>query len=363
MTSNLEISWFSALCDDDYEFLGVPEPALQSSWEHCRDIVQAADRNGFDNILLPSGYELGIDPVAFASAIATRTKNIHLLLAVRMGEMWLPQLAKQLATIDQMCGGRLTINAISSDLPGQELDSPSRYQRTLEHMLVLRQLLDRQAVNFHGDFVDLELDPPRIAMVNGKCPPIYFGGFSPAAKDTAAEAADVFLTWPDTVASVGETVADMRRRAESYGRTLKYGLRVHLIVRETETEARAAADRLVSKLDPDTGAAIKGKSLDTASVGVSRQNDLREGAGNDGYAEANLWTGVGRARSGAGAAIVGDPDQVVAKLEAYRDVGIDAFVLSGYTHINECDLAAKYVLPRLSHAPLKPRLGPDRSTT
>jgi alkanesulfonate monooxygenase len=350
-----EISWFSALCDDDYEFLGVPDPALRSSWEHCRDIVLTADRNGFDNILLPSGYTLGIDSVAFAGGIAPLTNNIHLLLAVRMGEMWLPQLARQIATIDQMCGGRLAINIISSDLPGQALDSAPRYQRTLEYMQVLRQLLNGESIDFHGASVDLELDPPRIQTVNGTCPPMYFGGFSPAAKETAAAAADVFLTWPDTVAAVGETVDDMRQRAERHGRTLRYGLRAHVIVRETEAEARAAADRLVSKLDVDTGEAIRNRSLDTASVGVSRQNELREAADDEGYAEPNLWTGIGRARSGAGAAIVGDPDQVVAKLLAYQAVGIDAFILSGYPHIAECDLVARYVLPRIQHAPLKPR--------
>ena len=349
-----EISWFSALCDDDYEFLGVPDPELQSSWEHCRDIVQRADRNGFDNVLLPSGYTLGIDSVAFAGGIAPQTEQIHLLLAVRIGEMWLPQLARQLATIDRMCGGRLTINIISSDLPGQTLESAPRYQRTLESMQVLRSLLDGEAVDFHGEFVDLEIDPPRVRTVSGACPPFYFGGFSPAAKETAAAAADVFLTWPDTVASVAETVADMRQRATVHGRTLRYGLRAHMIVRETEAEARAAADRLVSKLDAETGEQIRQKSLDTASVGVSRQSELRDSADDEGYAEENLWTGIGRARSGAGAAIVGDPDQVVAKLEAYRAVGIDAFILSGYTHLAECDLVAEHVLPRIDHAPLLP---------
>ncbi|MFV1989729.1 MAG: LLM class flavin-dependent oxidoreductase [Acidimicrobiales bacterium] len=347
-----EISWFSALCDDDYEFLGVPDPALQSSWAHCRDIVLRADENGFDNILLPSGYTLGIDAVAFAGGIAPLTKQIRLLLAVRMGEMWLPQLARQLATIDQMLGGRLTINIISSDLPGQSLQSEPRYQRTLEHMQVLRQLLNGQSVDFHGEFVDLELDPPRVRTVSGQCPPMYFGGFSPAAKETAAAAADVFLTWPDTVASVGETVRDMRERAARHNGELRCGLRAHVIVRETEAEARAAAERLVSRLDAETGEAIRGKSLDTVSVGVSRQTDLRDGSDDYGYAEENLWTGIGRARSGAGAAIVGDPDQVVAKLRAYQDVGIDAFVLSGYTHLNECDLVAEHVLSRIEHSPL-----------
>ncbi len=349
-----EISWFSALCDDDYEFLGVPDASLQSSWAHCRDIVQRADENGFDNILLPSGYALGIDAVAFAGGVAPLTRQIRLLLAVRMGEMWLPQLARQLATIDQMLQGRLTINIISSDLPGQSLASAQRYERTIEHMQVLRQLLDGESVNFRGAHVDLEIDPPRISTVSGQCPPFYFGGFSPAAKEAAAAAADVFLTWPDTVASVAKTVDEMRARAEAHGRSLRYGLRAHVIVRETETEARAAAERLVSKLDDETGASIRAKSLDTTSVGVSRQTDLREGADADGYAEENLWTGVGRARSGAGAAIVGDPDQVVAKIRAYQSVGIEAFILSGYTHLNECDLVAEHVLSQIDHSCLDP---------
>ncbi len=351
-----EIAWFSALCDDDYEFLGVPDPTLASSWPHCSDIVRTADRNGFDNVLLPSGYTLGIDSTAFAAAIATHTKDINLLLAVRMGEMWLPQLARQLASIDQFANGRLCINIISSDIPGETLESAPRYQRTREWMQVLRQLLDGESIDFHGDFVDLTLDPPRARTVDGRCPPFYFGGFSPAAKDVAAAECDVFLTWPDAVGNVGETVTEMTELAASkYDRTLAYGLRAHMIVRETEAEARAAADRLVSKLDADTGEEIRNRSLDTASVGVQRQNQLRESSSDDGFVEEALWTGVGRARSGAGAAIVGDPDQVAAKLRAYQDVGISAFILSGYTHIAECDLVAEHVLPQLDHEPLKQR--------
>ena len=339
-----EISWFGALCDDDYEFLGVPEPSLASSWEHCCDIVQTADRGGFDNVLLPSGYQLGIDSTAFAAAIATHTEQINLLLAVRMGEMWLPQLARQLASVDQFAGGRLCINIISSDIPGEALDSAPRYQRTREWMQVLRKLLDRESIDFHGEFVQLELDPPRAATVGGTCPPFYFGGFSPAAKDVAAAESDVFLTWPDTVASVAGTVAEMTTLArEKYDRELLYGLRAHMIVRETEAEAKAAAQRLVSKLDADTGEAIRNKSLDTKSAGVARQNELRASSSDDGFVEDALWTGVGRARSGAGAAIVGDPDQVVAKLRAYQEAGVHAFILSGYTHTAECDLVAEHV--------------------
>jgi alkanesulfonate monooxygenase len=145
----------------------------------------------------------------------------------------------------------------------------------------------------------------------------------------------------------------MKRRAAAHGRTLRFGFRVHVVVRETEAAARAAAARLLSRLDADTGAAIRAKSLDSQSAGVARQAELREAAeAQEGYIEANLWTGIGRARSGCGAAIVGDPDQVLAKLEAYRREGIDAFILSGYPHAAEADLFARHVLPRLAHAPL-----------
>lgn len=350
-----EVAWFAALCDDDYELLGVEDPSMQSSWPHCRDITLAADRNGYDNILLPSGYALGIDSVAFAAAVAPLLEQLRLLVAVRCGELVVPQLARQLATLDHLLDGRLTINIISSDVPGESLPSEPRYQRTREQMQALRTLLDGQHLALHGEFVDLDIDPPRIAAQGRGCPPLYFGGFSPDAKRTAAEQADVFLTWPDTVAAVGETVAEMRALAAAEGRELRYGLRTHVIVRETEGQAMDAARHLVSALDDQVGAAIRSRSLDTASAGVARQSELREGADDDGFAEEGLWTGIGRARSGAGAAIVGDPDQVRAKLDAYREVGIDAFILSGYPHLPECERVARLVLDDLPHAPLSTR--------
>ena len=353
MTSGpCEISWFSALCDDDYEFLGVPDPLLRSSFEHCRDIVLQAETGGFDNVLLPSGYQLGIDTTAFAAGIAPMLKRMRLLMAVRIGESWPPQLARQIATIDRMLGGRLTVNIISSDLPGEKLDSGPRYRRTVEGMRALRTLLDGEPLDLDGEFYKIRVDPPRIRTVSGRCPPFYFGGLSPAAREAAAEGCDVYLMWPDTTDGVRGIIADLTERAASKGRTLKFGYRVHIVVRDTEAEARAAADRLLSKLDDTEGAAIRARSLDSQSAGVARQAELREAAGNEGYLEDNLWTGIGRARSGCGAAIVGDPDQVLAKLNAYRALGIEAFILSGYPHAAEADLFARHVLPRIEHGPL-----------
>ena len=347
-----EISWFSALCDDDYEFLGVPDAKLKSSWEHCRDIVMQAETGGFDNILLPSGYALGIDTTAFAAAIAPMLRRMALLMAVRIGESWPPQLARQIATIDRLLGGRLTVNIISSDMPGETLASAPRYARTLEAMRILKTLLNGESLDHDGAFWKLKVDPPRVGMLSGKAPLLYFGGLSPDAREAAAQGCDVFLMWPDRQENVAAIMADMKQRAAAHGRTLRFGYRAHVIVRDTEAEARTYADRLLSKLDAAQGASIRAKSLDSTSTGVAAQAALREGAADDGYAEANLWTGVGRARSGCGAAIVGDPDQVLAKLAMYRAMGIEAFILSGYPHAAEADLFARHVLPRIDHAPL-----------
>lgn len=347
-----EVSWFAALCDDDYEQLGVPKPDLESSWEHCSRIVETAERVGFDNILLPSGYGLGIDSVTFAAGVARRTATIRLLVAVRCGEMWVPQLARQMATLDRMLDGRLTVNIISSEMPGEKLDGEPRYRRTAETMRVLRALLNGESVRREGEFVRLEIDPPRVRTVSGSSPLLYFGGLSEPAREVAAREADVYLMWPDTRERIVELIDDMTTRAARHGRTLRFGYRVHVVVRETEDEARRAADHIVAALDDETGAAIRARSLDSESVGVRRQAELRVSSSDDGYAEPHLWTGIGRGRSGCGAAIVGDPANVLAKLNDYRSMGIDAFILSGYPHLDECERFGTMVLPHLDHAGL-----------
>jgi len=347
-----EISWFAALCDDDYEQLGVVDSSLQSSWEHCRQIVEQAERSGFDNILLPSGYGLGIDTVAFAGGMAGCTSRIRLLVAIRCGEMWAPQSARQMATLDHMLDGRLTINIISSEMPGEVLDGPARYRRTGEVMSTLRDLLDGRSVDTRGEYVSVTIDPPRITTSSKRCPPLYFGGLSDEARDVAARYADVYLMWPDTMDGVAELIDDMTRRAADQGRELRFGYRAHVVVRETEDEARRAAHHIVAALDDTEGAAIRARSLDSQSTGVRRQAELRESAAADGFVEDNLWTGIGRGRSGCGAAIVGDPRQVAAKIDAYRDLGIDAFIFSGYPHLDECRRFGEMVLPLVNHGPL-----------
>jgi alkanesulfonate monooxygenase len=321
--------------------------------------VLRAEEGGFDNILLPSGYQLGLDTTAFAAAVATQVKRMKLLWATRMGEDWPPQLARRIATLDRILGpnaagtgGRLNVNIISSDMPGEKIESGPRYRRATEIMKIVRTLLNSEHLDFQGEFYNLQLDPARITTLSGKCPAFYFGGLSHEARECAAEGCDVYLMWPDTMDKVRETITDMKQRAAAKGRSLKFGYRVHVVVRETEEEARAYADRLLSKLDEDAGKAIREKSLDAKNYGVQRQQELRGAAGGDGFVEDNLWTGIGRARSGCGAAIVGTPDQVLAKLRAYQAEGIEAFILSGYPHMQEADMFARYVLPHIQHGPL-----------
>lgn len=344
----VEVAWFSALCADDYEFLGVPDGKLRSSYEHCGNIVKTSDRLGYQNILLPSGFVVGQEPLPFAAAMAAQTEQINQLIAVRMGEIHPPMLARHLATIDHIAQGRLTVNIISSDLPGERIDSEKRYARGREVIEILKQCWTQDEIDFKGEFYNLQI--PNIDAVKpyqqSGGPLLYFGGISPGAKALCAEHCDVFLMWPETEDRLAATMCEMSTLASGFGRKIDFGLRIHMIVRETEEEARAAANRLISKLDADKGEEIKNRSQDSKSAGVQRQDELRAQAEDD-YIEDHVWSGVGRARSGCGSAIVGNPDQVYQKLQRYIDMGMRAFIFSGYPHIDECELFARYVLPRL----------------
>jgi len=355
----VEVSWFSALCGDDYEFLGVPDGSLRSSYEHCGEIMRTADRLGYQNILLPSGWIVGQDALAFASAMAPQLSQMNQLVALRMGEVWPPMLGRALATLDHIAKGRLCINIISSDMPGSKEESETRYARSSEIIQILQGLWSADGpFEWEGEHYRFRLPDTEAAkpyQQNGG-PLMYFGGISPAAQDLCAKHCDVFLMWPETEDRIEATMRSMAAKAAAYGRKIDFGFRSHVIVRETEAEARAAAERLISRLDLERGAEIKARSMDNQSAGVLRQDELRARS-SDLYLEPHLWSGVGLARSGCGSAIVGDPDQVLAKLQRYVDLGIRAFILSGYPHLDECRLFAEHVLPRLDTVKLNEAQG------
>jgi alkanesulfonate monooxygenase len=344
-----EIAWFAPICSDDYEYLGVPDDRLKSTFAHCANILLTADRLGYRNILCPSSYQVGQDTLSFAAGAAPQTENINLLTAVRCGEVHPPMLARAIATLDHMLKGRLTVNIISSDLPGEELDSAARYRRSREVIEILKQAWTQESVDYQGEFYRLKLattDPVKPYQQNGG-PLLYFGGYSPDGKDLCAQHCDVYLMWPATEQELQGHMEDLSARAARYGRTLDYGLRVHMIVRETEEEAREAARRLVSRLDDAFGAEIRNRAQDAKTLGVALQAEARDKADAEGYIEPNLWTGVGRARSGCGMALVGSPEQILNKIRRYMDMGIRAFIFSGYPHLDECKRFGELVLPHL----------------
>ncbi len=364
-TNAAEVSWFSALCSDDYQFLGVPDGNLRSSWAHCRDVLLEAENQGFRNILCPSSYQVGQDTLSFVAGGAPLTKNINMLAAVRCGEMQPIMLARTIATLDHMLEGRLTINIISSDFPGEKAESNFRYQRSREVVEILRQAWTQDEINYQGDvytFENVPTGPAKPFQQNGG-PLMYFGGYSPPALELCGQHCDVYLMWPEPKEQLAQRMTDVNAVAEKYGRTLDYGLRVHMIVRDTEAEAKEYAEYIVSKLDDEYGQIIRERAHDSSSLGVSHQARARELADQFGYVEPHLWTGIGRARSGCGAALVGSTDQVLSEIEEYKKMGIRAFIFSGYPHIDECKSFGQRVLPELETCSLPHLYGRVPATT
>ena len=354
-----EIAWFSALCSDDYRYLGVPDGALRSSWDHCADIVRMAEAQGFRNILCPSSYQVGQDTLSFVAGCAPITDRINMLAAIRCGEMQPIMLARTIATLDHMLKGRLVLNIISSDFPGEKADSAFRYQRSREVVEILKQAWTQDEINHDGavyQFHGVSTEPAKPYQQNGG-PLLYFGGYSPDALELCGQHCDVYLMWPETKEDLAGRMQAVNAVAERYGRTLDYGLRVHVIVRETEAEAREYARELVSKLDDEQGRAIRERALDAGSLGVAHQARNRDLADMEGFIEPHLWTGIGRARSGCGAAIVGSADQVLSEIEAYQKMGIRAFIFSGYPHLDEGEYFGKLVLPHVKTCSLPDAYG------
>lgn len=345
----VEVSWFAALCSDDYEYLGVPDGRLRSSFAHCASLVQTAEALGFRNILCPSSYQVGQDTLAFVAACAPMTERINFLAAIRCGEVQPIMLARSVATLDHMLKGRLTLNVISSDFPGELADSAFRYRRSREVVQILRQAWTRDTIDHDGEvyrFSGVPTDPAKPYQQNGG-PLLYFGGYSPEALELCGAECDVYLMWPEPKAMIAQRMRDAHARAAAHGRTLDYGLRVHMIVRDTEAEARDYAEHLVSKLDDDYGRMLRERAHDSISLGVAHQAKARALADSFGYIEPHLWTGIGRARSGCGAALVGSVDQVLSEIEAYRKMGIRAFIFSGYPHHDEARHFGTRVLPQI----------------
>jgi alkanesulfonate monooxygenase len=346
----LELLWFCQLAPDT-EFLGAP-PSRRPTLEYLASLVETAAEMGFASLLTATNYHAEHD--AFTASVATlaRTRGAGLLIAVRPGMFHPAVFAKMAATAANLFPGRVSVNVVTGSnadelaMYGDFEDHAARYARTREFTALLRRLWSEPVVDHESDRY-----PLRGAVVAPRphpAIPIYLGGHSADAQRIAAEHADVYLLWGDTLPAVAERLATMREHETRAGRRVRYGLRCHVIVRETEQEAWAAADRLVSRLDPDVRRRFVESAGAVDSEGQRRQAALAGSASL--VVEPNLWAGVGLARTGVGVAIVGDPAQVESKLRAYAALGVRTFILSGYPHLEECRRFGELVMPRLRAA-------------
>jgi alkanesulfonate monooxygenase len=358
-----DVLWFLPTHGDG-RYLGTQEGAREVTLGYLRQIAQAADDNGYFGILLPTGRSCE-DSWVVASALVPSTERLRFLVAVRPGLQTPAVAARMAATLDRLSGGRLLINVVTGGDPvelhgdGLFLAHDERYDVTDEFLAIWRRLLAGETVDFLGRHLQVAggklLYPP----LQQPHPPLYFGGSSDAGNRIAAEHVDVYLTWGEPPAEVGAKLAKMRAVAAAKGRSLSYGIRLHVIVRETEAKAWDAANALIAKLDDETIASAQKIFARFDSVGQRRMSELHGGKRDQLEISPNLWAGVGLVRGGAGTALVGDPETVAARIKEYMSVGIDRFILSGYPHLEECYRFAELVFPLL---PLRPTTGIERST-
>jgi alkanesulfonate monooxygenase len=346
------VLWFLPTHGDG-RYLGTSEGGREVNFNYLRQIAQAADQLGYYGVLLPTGRSCE-DSWVIASAVAPFTERLRYLVAVRPGLQSPSVAARMTATLDRVTNGRLLINVVTGGDPienkgdGIHLGHAERYQVTREFLTVYNDLLAGKAVNFSGKHMRIEdgrlLFPP----VQEPRPPLFFGGSSDAGIDVAVDTVDKYLTWGEPPADVADKVAKVKAVADQRGRKLSFGIRLHVIVRETNAEAWAAADDLIKHVTDDTITSAQKIFARMDSVGQQRMSQLHGGRRDKLEISPNLWAGVGLVRGGAGTALVGDPQTVAARIREYQDLGIDTFILSGYPHLEEAYRFAELVFPLLT---------------
>ncbi len=348
----LDFFWFMP-SGGDGRYLGAAEGVRQNDNRYLRQIAQAADQLGYGGILLPTGRGCE-DAWVTASSIAPFTERLRFLVAVRPGAIVPGEAARQAATFDRMSDGRLLLNVVAGGTPtdlagdGITLGHDERYDQAGEFLHIFRGMLRGETVQFEGRHLSSRGGSLVFPPVQRPHPPLYFGGSSAPARQLAAEQCDVYLSWGEPPAMVADKIDDVRRRAAGLGRTLRYGIRLHFIVRETEGEAWDAARRLIRHLSDDTIASAQAKlNAGTDSEGQRRMMGLHGGSREKLEVAPNLWAGVGLIRGGAGTALVGDPAAVAARLREYQALGIDLVIGSGFPHLEECYRTAELLFPHL----------------
>ena len=347
----MNLFWFLPTHGDGH-YLGTDKGGRAVDYAYLRQIAQAADQLGFGGVLIPTGKTCE-DAWIVASSLAPVTERLKFLVALRPGVVSPTQAARQTASLDRLSEGRLLINVVAGgdarELAGDGVFLPhdERYGLAGEFLSIWRRLLAGETVSFEGKHLKVDNAKVLFPPVQQPHPPLFFGGSSPAAHQLAAEQLDLYLTWGESPDAVAAKIADVRQRAQALGRTVRFGIRLHVIVRETNEEAWAAANRLISHLDDDTIAAAQQAFARSDSEGQRRMAELHGGSREALEISPNLWAGIGLVRGGAGTALVGDPQTVAERFKEYAALGIDTFVLSGYPHLEEAYRVAELLFPLL----------------
>lgn len=357
----MEIFWFIPT-NGDFRQLNNPLGARPASYEYCKQIAQAVDSLGYSGVLIPTGKTCE-EGFIVASTLAPVTQNLKFLVAVRPGLMSPSFAARMSATLDRFSNGRLLINVVAGGDPvelageGVFLDHDARYDLTDEFLHIWRDLYTKEQVDFNGDYLQIEQGQLPYPTVQKPYPPLYFGGSSEAALQVAADHIDVYLTWGEPPAQVKKKIDKVRALAAAQGKQVKFGIRLHVIVRPTEQQAWEAAAQLIEHVDDETIANAQKMFARMDSEGQRQMTQLHNGDRTKLEVSPNLWAGVGLVRTGAGTALVGDPDTVAARMQEYADLGIETFILSGYPHLEEAYTTAELLFPKLPIAQKKDELG------
>lgn len=350
-SDKIRVLWFLPTHGDS-RYLGTAEGGREVNLPYLRQIAQAADSLGYYGVLLPTGRSCE-DSWVTAAALASQTEKLRFLVAVRPGLQSPTLAARMTATLDRLSGGRLLINVVTGGDPaenaadGIHLSHAERYEVTEEFLNVYKDLLAGKTVNHHGKHLKIDNGKVLFEPLQKNGPPLYFGGSSDAANKVAARQIDKYLTWGEPPAQVREKIESVSRLANAEGRDVSFGIRLHVIVRDTNAEAWQAADRLISRLDDATIARAQDTFARMDSVGQARMAALHGGRRDKLEISPNLWAGVGLVRGGAGTALVGDAETVAERIDEYRRIGIDTFILSGYPHLEEAYSFGERVLPLL----------------
>ncbi|WP_269564044.1 FMNH2-dependent alkanesulfonate monooxygenase [Kosakonia radicincitans] len=351
---SLNLFWFLPTHGDGH-YLGTDEGSRPVDHNYLQQIAQAADRLGFSGVLIPTGRSCE-DAWLVAASLIPVTQRLKFLVALRPSVVSPTVAARQAATLDRLSNGRALFNLVTGSDPqelagdGVFLDHNERYEVSSEFTHVWRRLLEGDTVDYEGKHIHVRGAKLFFPPVQQPRPPLYFGGSSDVAQDLAAEQVDLYLTWGEPPERVKEKIAQVRAKAAAHGRKVRFGIRLHVIVRETTAEAWQAADRLISHLDEETIAKAQSAFARQDSVGQQRMVALHGGKRDQLEISSNLWAGVGLVRGGAGTALVGDGPTVAARINEYAALGIDSFILSGYPHLEEAYQVGELLFPHLDVA-------------